>query len=81
MRAGRPIPESILSDAGHETLQPHRGETLTLSKDPLFIDKVRDIAGLYMDPPNRALVLCEDRKTHACRGPGSGLGCGGFEVS
>jgi hypothetical protein len=41
-------------------LQPHRVETFKLSKDPLFVDKVRDIVGLYLDPPERALVLCVD---------------------
>src|SRR5262249_11787228 len=40
-------------------LQPHRSETFKLSKDPLFIDKVRDIVGLYLDPPDKAL-LCAD---------------------
>ena len=40
-------------------LQPHRSETFKLSADPLFVDKVRDIVGLYLDPPERALVLCE----------------------
>jgi transposase len=44
-------------------LQPHRTETFKLSKDPLFIDKVRDIVGLYLHPPDRALVLCVDEKT------------------
>ena len=44
-------------------LQPHRTETFKLSKDPLFIDKVRDIVGLYLNPPDRALVLCVDEKT------------------
>ncbi len=44
-------------------LQPHRSETFKLSKDPLFIEKVRDIVGLYMDPPDRALVLCVDEKS------------------
>ena len=44
-------------------LQPHRSETFKLSKDPLFIEKVRDIVGLYLDPPDRALVLCVDEKT------------------
>ena len=44
-------------------LQPHRSETFKLSKDPLFIDKVRDIVGLYLDPPDRALVLCVDEKS------------------
>jgi transposase len=43
-------------------LQPHRAETFKLSKDPLFVDKVRDIVGLYMSPPDRALVLCVDEK-------------------
>ncbi len=44
-------------------LQPHRTETFKLSKDPLLVDKVRDIAGLYMNPPDRALVLCVDEKS------------------
>ncbi|WP_116655168.1 IS630 family transposase, partial [Pelagibacterium sediminicola] len=38
-------------------LQPHRSETFKLSTDPLFVDKVQDIVGLYMSPPNRAIVL------------------------
>ena len=37
--------------------QPHRSETFKLSNDPLFVNKVRDIVGLYLSPPNRALVL------------------------
>jgi transposase len=41
-------------------LQPHRSETFKLSSDPLFVDKVRDIVGLYLSPPNRALVLSVD---------------------
>jgi transposase len=44
-------------------LQPHRSETFKLSKDPLFVEKVRDIAGLYLNPPDRALVLCVDEKS------------------
>lgn len=44
-------------------LQPHRTETFKLSKDPQFIEKVRDIVGLYMNPPTRALVLCVDEKS------------------
>jgi len=43
-------------------LQPHRTETFKLSKDPLLIDKVRDIVGLYMNPPDHAVVLCVDEK-------------------
>ena len=44
-------------------LQPHRTETFKLSTDPLFVEKVRDIVGLYMAPPDRALVLCVDEKS------------------
>jgi transposase len=44
-------------------LQPHRSETFKLSKDPLLIDKVRDIVGLYLAPPDRALLLCVDEKS------------------
>jgi transposase len=44
-------------------LQPHRTTTFKLSKDPLFIEKVRDIVGLYLAPPDKALVLCVDEKT------------------
>jgi transposase len=44
-------------------LQPHRAETFKLSTDPLFVDKVRDIVGLYLTPPTRALVLCVDEKS------------------
>jgi len=44
-------------------LQPHRSETFKLSNDPLFVDKVRDIVGLYLSPPNRALVLSVDEKS------------------
>jgi len=43
-------------------LQPHRSETFKLSRDPLFVEKVRDIVGLYLHPPDRALVLCVDEK-------------------
>ena len=45
------------------SLAPHRSETFKLSRDPLFIDKVRDIVGLYLAPPERALVLCVDEKS------------------
>lgn len=43
-------------------LQPHRAEGFKLSKDPLFIEKLRDIVALYLNPPERALVLCVDEK-------------------
>jgi transposase len=44
-------------------LQPHRSDNFKLSPDPLLIEKVRDIVGLYMNPPDHALVLCVDEKT------------------
>ena len=44
-------------------LQPHRVETFKLSNDPQFIEKVRDIVGLYLHPPEAALVLCVDEKS------------------
>ncbi|WP_172428822.1 IS630 family transposase, partial [Azospirillum brasilense] len=43
-------------------LQPQRHETFKLSRDPLFAEKVRDVVGLYLNPPERALVLCVDEK-------------------
>jgi transposase len=48
-------------------LQPHRVETFKLSKDPLFIEKVGDIVGLYLRPPDQALVLCVDKKAQIQR--------------
>ena len=44
-------------------LQPHRTETWKLSRDPQFVAKVRDVVGLYLDPPERAVVLCVDVKS------------------
>jgi len=44
-------------------LQPHRQETFKLSTDPLFVAKTRDIVGLYLDPPTKAMVLCVDEKS------------------
>jgi transposase len=44
-------------------LKPHRSETFKISKDPLFIEKVRDIVGLYLNPPDHALVLAVDEKS------------------
>src|SRR6185436_17965659 len=45
------------------SLQPHRAETFKLSADPQFVEKVRDIVGLYLNPPEHALVLCLDEKS------------------
>jgi transposase len=44
-------------------LQPHRVENFKFSKDPQFVEKVRDIVGLYMNPPDQAIVLCVDEKS------------------
>lgn len=44
-------------------IQPHRHRTFTLSNDPFFVEKVRDIVGLYLNPPDNALVLCVDEKS------------------
>ena len=44
-------------------LQPHRTKTFTLSPDPLLVEKVRDVVGLYLHPPDHALVLCVDEKS------------------
>src|SRR5580692_1863569 len=47
----------------HYDIQPHRVEKFKISKDPNFEEKVRDVVGLYMNPPDRALVLCVDEKS------------------
>jgi transposase len=44
-------------------LQPHRADEFKISNDPQFVDKVRDVVGLYLDPPEKALVLCVDEKS------------------
>src|SRR3954469_9816402 len=44
-------------------LKPHRSDTFKLSNDPYFVEKVRDVVGLYMAPPDRAVVLCVDEKS------------------
>jgi transposase len=44
-------------------LQPHRTRSFKLSTDPFFIEKLRDVVGLYLDPPDKALVLCVDEKS------------------
>lgn len=49
-------------------LKPHTVETWKLSTDPQFVDKVRDIVGLYLAPPDNALVLAVDEKSRAPRG-------------
>ena len=44
-------------------LKPHRVQTWKLSRDPQFVEKVRDVVGLYLDPPDNAIVLCVDEKS------------------
>lgn len=56
----RPTVHRIWSAFG---LQPHRQRHFKLSTDPFFVEKVRDIVGLYLDPPDKAMVLCVDEKS------------------
>src|SRR5215470_136289 len=44
-------------------LQPHRSQSFKLSTDPFFVEKVREVVGLYLNPPDKALVLCVDEKS------------------
>ena len=48
-------------------LQPHRVTTFKLSKDPAFVEKLTDVVGLYLNPPDEAVVLCVDRANHQRR--------------
>jgi hypothetical protein len=57
-------------------LKPHLTETWKLSTDPRFIGKVRDVVGLYLDPPEQALVLCVDEKSQIQAYPGDDPGIG-----
>jgi transposase len=58
------LSQSTISRIWHAfALQPHRSETFKLSKDPLLVPKVRDIVGLYLNPPDHAVVLCVDEKS------------------
>ena len=55
-------------------VQLHRSDTFKLSTDPFFVEKIRDVVGLYLNPPQRAMVLCVDEKSqvHLPRAPKSG---------
>ena len=56
--------QSAISRIGRAfDLEPHRTKTFKLTKDPLFTEKVRDVVGLYLKPPNKDLVLCADGKS------------------
>jgi transposase len=54
---------STIGRIGHAFgLKPHRADTFQLSADPYFVEKVRDVVGLYLSPPEKAIVLCVDEK-------------------
>jgi hypothetical protein len=70
----------IVADGGHARLarlclQPHRQESFKLSTDPLCVEKVRDIVGLYLDPPTKVVVLCVDEKSQIQRSTGRNRYC------
>ena len=44
-------------------IKPHRTETFKLSRDPKFLEKLTDVVGLYLNPPDKAIVLCVDEKS------------------
>jgi hypothetical protein len=54
---------------------PHRVRTFKLSRDPAFVGKLRDVAGLYVSPPAHAVVLPVDEKSHVWMAPGLQGGC------
>lgn len=56
-------PASVMRIWHAFSIKPHLGKTFKLSTDPLFVDKVQEIVGLYLNPPERALVLCVDEKS------------------
>ncbi len=56
-------------------LKPHRIETFKLSKDKRFVEKLTDVVGVYLNPPDKALVLCVDEKTQCRRWTGRNPGC------
>jgi hypothetical protein len=58
-----PFADRHRADLASFGLQPHRVENFKFSKDPQFVEKVRDIVGLYLNPPDRAIVLCVDEKS------------------
>ncbi len=53
----------MISDSRAFGLQPHRQKHFKLSNDPFFVEKVRDVVGLYLNPPDNAMVLCVDEKS------------------
>lgn len=61
--AVREWPESGPLRQSEPSRQPHRAETFKLSRDPNFAEMVRDVVGLYMSPPENAVVVCVDEKS------------------
>ena len=58
------VSEKTIRNIWHQHgLQPHRVTRFKLSKDPHFVDKLRDIVGLYLSPPEKAVVFCVDEKS------------------
>ena len=49
--------------ARREAIKPHRAETFKLSNDPNIVEKLTDVVGLYLNPPEQAIVLCVDEKS------------------
>jgi putative transposase len=63
MAIGRPKAETVARYFALFGLQPHRSKSFKLSTDPFFVEKVRDVVGLYLNPPDNALVLRVDGKS------------------
>ena len=64
MARAQDVSEKTIRNIWHQHgLQPHRVTRFKLSKDPHFVDKLRDVVGLYLNPPERAVVLCVDEKS------------------
>ena len=62
------VTRTLIHEVWHKyDVQPHRVERFKLSNDPKFEEKVRDVVGLYLNPPDRALVLCVDEKSQIVR--------------
>ena len=60
----RPLPRAPSTACSScSALQPHRTRSFKLSTDPFFVEKLRDVVGLYLNPPDKAVVLCVDEKS------------------
>jgi len=64
MAAVQGISKSTVSNIWHShNIQPHRSETFKLSRDPQFLEKLTDVVGLYLNPPDKVILLCVDEKS------------------